>query len=144
MPEICVGIDIPKDGLGDMGLCTSCPQYGSLPLQCTGWTSAPDTIILPSGVSMSCTKYTSTGCKNQTILPDSQGVSESMMLSVDVWYPNGAQDPVRITMRQDIWETVPDLPTPIYTNDVSTMDIAKFDVGSLSKAAFRHCTPINS
>eukprot|EP01043_Picozoa_sp_COSAG02_P074901 COSAG02_NODE_15200_length_1194_cov_1.067580_1_plen_145_part_00 len=144
MPEVCVGIDVPKDGVGDMGLCTSCPQYGTLPLQCTGWTSAPDTIIVHSGVSTSCTKYTTTGCKNQTVVPDSQGVSESMMLNVDVWYPDGGQDPVRITLRQDIWETEPAPPAAIYTRDVSTLDIAKFEVGSLSPAAFSHCTPINS
>lgn len=147
LPEVCVGIDIPKAGVdGDLGFCTSCPTYGgTVPTQCAGWTSTPDTIILPSGVSRSCTKYSSTGCKNQTIISDpTSGVTESMLTSVDVWYPDGGQDPLRIVLHQQLWETLPNIPTPIYTVQQSTMDITKFEVGSLSPAAFRHCTPINN
>lgn len=139
LPAVCLPIDIPAS-VQDFGICTSCPQYGPLALQCTGWTSAPATITLPSGVRREVIKYTSTGCKNQTIAPPGSGVDETMQYSVDVFYPDGAQDPLRIVMHQELWETVPSVGV-IHTADESTLDIAQFEAGSLSPAAFTHCTP---
>ena len=144
MPEVCVPIPIPKAGAPgvpeDFDICSTCPQYGFQPLDCTGWTSADDTIVLPSGVPKPCTKYTSTGCKNQTILPpDPSGGSEFMRYSVDLWYPVGSsQDPARIAIHQDIVASVPNVGV-IETRETSTMDITKFEVGSLSHIP--HCNP---
>ena len=139
LPEVCVAIDIPKTP--DLGLCSTCPQYGPLGLNCTGWTSAPATIRLPSGVSKSGTKYTSTGCANQTLAPPDAGVPlGAMQTNVDVFYAAGGQDPLRIVVRQDLWENLPQI-GPVHTVDSSTYDITHFQVGSLSPALFRHCTP---
>ena len=118
-------------------MCSSCPQYGALGLNCTGWTSAPATIRLPSGVSKGCTKYTATGCANQTLVAPDAGAPTVMQYSVDVYYAVGGQDPLRIVMHQDLWEDLPQVGA-VHTVDTSTYDITKFEVGSLSPRSFRH------
>ena len=135
-------MNVPKAASGTGLQCSACPSYGVLALDCTGWISAADTIVTPSGPK-SATKFTSTGCRNQTITLESQGqvVTEYMVYSVDVWYPVGGQDPLRITAHQEIWEDLPPTGQALHFAQDATYDITRFEVGSLSAASFAHCTP---
>ena len=110
-----------------------------MPLNCDGWTSSSTTIILPNGDAKACTVYTATGCKNTTTVvdPNSQTI-QTVLLSVDVYYPVGMQNPVRLVTNQDLWGGSPTVGM-IHTHQQAVIDIAKFDVGSLSPASFSHC-----
>ena len=111
-----------------------------MPLTCNGWTSSTATIILPNGVAKVCTMYTTTGCKNTTaVLDPSSQTIQTVLLSVDVYYPFGSQDPVRIVTNQDLWDGSPSSGV-IHTHLQAVIDIAKFDVGSCGPASFSHCS----
>ena len=130
LPSVCVGLPITT-GLAN---CAACPSYGLLPLTCSSWISAPSTL---RGTPV--TVYTSTGCQNQTSTLSSGQVLISLR-SVDVFYPVNGQSPLRIVIHQQLWEDIPNA-GQIHTTESSTLDITKFEVGSIGAASFHHCTP---
>ena len=111
----------------------------------TGWVSGPDTIVSPTGVSTAVTRFSSTGCTNTTTRVDQPGgpaIVLTLLPQVTAYYPTNSQSPLRLTLRQQLWEDVPNVGN-VYLDQTSTMDITKFEVGSLGPANFAHCTPIN-
>jgi hypothetical protein len=140
LPSVCVGLPIPK-GTN----CADCPSYGVMPISCTGWVSGPDTIVSPNGVLMAVTRFSSSGCTNTTTRvdqPDGSAIVITILPQITAYYPINSQNPLRLTMRQEMWEDVPNA-GKVYLDQTSIMDITKFEVGSLGPANFAHCTPIN-
>lgn len=64
----------------------------------------------------------------------------AILPGVTVYYPINSQNPLRLSVRQQIWEAIPNVGAT-HIDQTSTMDITKFQVGSLSPSTFEHCTP---